>query len=290
MAERKHITPKGADSGAVNVTGVDAYAPQAIAQRVEAAGVTKAALPLNMLAMLGVLAGVFIGFGAAFYTLAMTGSTLGFGPAKLLGGVAFSLGLILVVIAGAELFTGNNLIVMAWADGQVTTLALLRNWLVTFVTNGAGGVALAVMVHFSGALSAGGMAETAAKIAEAKMSLAPVEAFLRGVLCNALVCLAVWLAYAAHTATGKMFAIIFPISAFVALGFEHSIANFYLIPVGLMAGAEGSVALMIGNLVPVTLGNIIGGAGGVAIVYWTIYGRQGSAAPSSGAAKENTHV
>jgi formate/nitrite transporter len=252
---------------------VEAYAPAEIAERMENAGVVKAGLALEKLATLGVLAGVFIGIGGALYTLVMTGNDLGFGPGRLLGGVAFSLGLVLVVVAGAELFTGNALIVMAWADGRVTTMALLRNWAVVFVANGAGAVGLAAIISLSGILALGGQGETAARMAAAKLALPADEAFFRGVLCNMLVCLAVWLSFAARDVTGKVLAIVFPISAFVALGFEHSIANLYLIPVGLMAGAEGDIGGMIGNLVPVTAGNIVGGAGGVALVYWIIYRR-----------------
>ncbi|VAW10069.1 Formate efflux transporter (TC 2.A.44 family) [hydrothermal vent metagenome] len=257
----------------VNVMGIEAYSPRQIADRVEAAGVVKAALPLDKLATLGVLAGVFIGIGAALYTTVMTGNDLGFGPGRLLGGVAFSLGLVLVVIAGAELFTGNALIVMAWADGRVSLLSLLRNWLVTFLANGVGAAGLAVMIFLSGILALGGQSETIAGIASAKMALPFGEAFVRGILCNMLVCLAVWLSFAAHDVAGKIVAITFPITAFVALGFEHSIANLYFIPLGLMAGAQGSIAGMMMNLVPVTLGNIVGGAGGVAMVYWIIYRR-----------------
>lgn len=258
---------------AVNITGIDAYAPAEIADRVKAAGVVKAGLAFDKLVTLGVLAGVFIGIGAALFTATMTGSTLGFGPARLLGGFAFSLGLVLVVVAGAELFTGNALIIMAWADRQVTTGQLLRNWAIVFVANAAGAIGLAWLVFASGILAAGGQAETAAAIATAKLQLPAGEAFLRGALCNMLVCLAVWLSFAARDVSGKILAVVFPIAAFVTLGFEHSIANLYLIPIGMLAGADGDVAGLIANLVPVTLGNIIGGAGGVALVYWINYRR-----------------
>ena len=262
------------DRAGTNVTGIDAYSPAEIAQRIEKAGLTKAALPLDKLIMLGLLAGLFIGFGGAFYTVAVTGSTLGFGPAKMLGGLAFSLGLVLVVIAGAELFTGNNLIVMAWADRNVTTAALLRNWAVTFLANSTAAAGLAYLIHLSGILNTGELKATAIAIAEAKLALPPLEAFIRGILCNTLVCLAVWLSFAAHTVSGKTLAIVFPITAFVTLGFEHSIANLYLIAVGILAGADGGFAGLAGNLVPVTIGNILGGAGGVAGVYWIVYGKR----------------
>lgn len=256
---------------AANVTGVDAYSPQQIADLVENTGVVKAAMPLDKLLMLGLLAGAFIAFGAAFYTLVVTGSTLGYGPAKLLGGVAFSLGLILVVVGGAELFTGNNLIVMAWADGNVSAWSLVRNWAATYVSNAIGAALIVLLVFYSGTLDDGGVRQTAISIAEAKMKLTFIEALARGILCNALVCLAIWLSYASHHVSGKILAIVFPITAFVALGYEHSIANFYLIPIGAALGAEGGMAGFFSNMVPVTLGNIIGGSGGVAFVYWVIY-------------------
>jgi formate/nitrite transporter len=255
-----------------NVTGIDAYSPAEIAALVERSGKGKAWLPLDKLLMLGLLAGAFIAFGAALYTLTVTGSTLGPGPTALLGGLAFSLGLVLVVVAGAELFTGNNLIVMAWAGGIVPTGALLRNWVASYIANALGAALIALLVFYSG-IWKGGVGETAIRIAEAKVNLTFVEAFARGVLCNALVCLAVWLSFASHRVSGKILAIAFPVTAFVALGFEHSIANFYLIPLGGLVGANVDFAGFVGNLVPVTLGNIVGGAGGVAFVYWVIYRR-----------------
>ena len=182
-----------------------------------------------------------------------------------------------MVIAGAELFTGNNLIVMAWADGRITTPALARNWALVFIGNFAGAIGTVAIVHGAGTLSMGegAVGATAARIAEAKFSLPAHEAFLRGVLCNVLVCLAVWLCFAARTVVGKILAVVFPISAFVALGFEHSIANMYLIPTGILAGATvpdgGAISAFMANLVPVTLGNVAGGAGLVALVYWIVY-------------------
>jgi len=257
-----------------NVTGIDAYAPAEIAVLIERAGVAKARMPLDKLLMLGLLAGAFIAFGAAFYTLAITGSTLGEGPTRLLGGAAFSLGLVLVVVAGAELFTGNNLIVMAWADGDVSGGELLRNWVASYISNAIGAMVIALLVFYSGAFDSGDLRLMAIVIAETKMNLAPIDAFMRGVLCNALVCLAVWLSYASHRVSGKILAIMLPVTAFVALGFEHSVANFYLIPLGIMQGAAGGTVSFIANIVPVTLGNIVGGAGCVALVYWVIYRRK----------------
>jgi len=248
-----------------------------IARLVGDVGLRKATMPVIPTTMLGVLAGAFIAFGAMYYTLVVTGTALGFGPGRLLGGLAFSLGLILVVVGGAELFTGNSLIVMAWAERKITTVQLLRNWSVVYLANLVGALGTALMVHWSGtlALGDGAVAATAARLAEAKIALPFGEAFFRGVLCNILVCLALWLCYAARDVASKVLAIVFPISAFVALGFEHSVANMYLIPVAWLAGADAITwAGFARNLVPVTLGNMVGGGVFVAAVYWLIYLRR----------------
>lgn len=262
---------------------LDPYSPPQIAARIEASGVGKIEAPLLTTLILGVLAGVFIAFGAMLYTVVMTGVDPGFGPARLLGGIAFSLGLVLVVLAGAELFTGNNLIVMAWADRRISGRQLLRNWVAVYLANFVGAVVMALLVHWSGILdlSGGAAGRTAAAIARAKAELGFGPAFFRGVLCNALVCLAVWICLAAHDVGGKILAIIIPISAFVALGFEHSVANMYLIPAGMLAGADIPLRAFAANLVPVTLGNIVGGSGGVAIVYWIVYRRGHRAEPAT---------
>jgi formate/nitrite transporter len=256
-----------------NPTGIDAFKPAEMARRVQTAGVAKARLGLVPLTVLGLLAGAFIAFGALFFVIVTTGAGDAFGPTRLLGGVAFSLGLILVVVGGAELFTGNALIVMAWAGSHVTTAELLRNWLIVYVTNFLGALAIVLGVVVAGTLdlASGEVGRNAAQIAEAKVALAPAAAFARAILCNALVCLAVWLTFAAHDATGKILAILWPITAFVAIGFEHSVANMFLLPLGLAAGADVSLPQIGGNLAIVTLGNILGGAGGVAATYWACY-------------------
>jgi formate transporter len=181
--------------------------------------------------------------------------------------------LVLVIVGGAELFTGNALIVMAWASRRISLLALLRNWTLVYAGNLAGALAMVALVYLSGSLEldGGAVAQTAAAIAKAKLSLPVAEAFFRGVLCNALVCLAVWLCFSARDVAGKILALVGPICAFVALGFEHSVANMYLIPIGMLAGAGFDPGGFARNLFWVTLGNIAGGAGGVAMAYWTIY-------------------
>lgn len=254
-------------------TGLDAYKPEEIARRIEDAGAAKTELALRQLLALSVLAGAFIAFGAAFHTLVMTGADAGFGPHRLLGGAAFSLGLILVIVGGAELFTGNALIVMAWVDRRVSTTGLLRNWSIVLAGNLAGALAMVALVGSAGLLT-GPYGATAARIAEAKAVLPLTQAFMRGVLCNALVCLAVWLTFAARDVTGKVLAILWPVSAFVALGLEHSIANMYLLPAGWLAGARIGIGASAANIAMVTLGNIAGGAGGVALAYGFAYARR----------------
>ena len=264
--------------------GFDAYSPKEIAERVENIGVTKARLPLLTVATLGVLAGGFIGLGALYFTLVTSDTSLGFAANRLLGGVTFSLGLILVVVAGAELFTGNNLLVMAWASRRITTKELIRNWIIVYLANLAGALGLVFLVVLSHhwQMNSNAVGINAVKIAAAKTAIPFWEAFFKGIICNILVCLAVWLALAGRSVTDKIFAVIFPISAFVAAGFEHSIANMYFIPLGLMlkdripvGGAENLSWLgLCSNLIPVTLGNIVGGGVMVALVYHFVYGHR----------------
>ena len=253
-----------------NPTGVDAYKPAQIAELVETSGVAKAHLSIVQTLTLAILAGVFIGFGGAAYTMVMTGVDPGFGPARFLGGVVFSLGLILVVVGGAELFTGNALMTIAAVDQKISMRDLLRNWGFVYLGNLVGAVALVLACAASGLLE-GPMGATAAAIANGKIDLSPTQAFMRGILCNALVCLAVWLSFAARSVVGKVMAILWPISTFVLLGLEHSIANMYLLPQGALAGAKLGWGATISNLFWVTVGNVVGGAGGVALAYRLAY-------------------
>ena len=256
-----------------DVFGSDAYAPAEIAARVSRVGVVKARLPWLTLLLLGVLAGAFIGLGALIFTLVASDASLGFAATRLLGGLVFSLGLILVTVAGAELFTGNNLIAMAWAGGHVSTVELLRNWALVCAANFVGAAGLALLVWLSGqaSMNEGAVARTAIRIAVAKAQLPWAEAFFRGVLCNVLVCMAVWMAMAGRSVTDKAVAVVFPITAFVAAGFEHSIANMYFFPLAILLGAPLGAADMALNLLPVIAGNIVGGSVLVALVYWAIY-------------------
>ena len=248
----------------------DPLAPYEIADRLEAANVQRANLPTRNLVVLGLLGGVYIGFGGALATLVATETTLGYGLGRLASGLAFSLGLIMLVVAGGELFTGNNLMVLAFASRKVTSQALLRNWGIAYLANAAGAILLAFTIHLSGIADNAALKATAIRITEAKVQLGVVPAFLRGVLCNMLVCLAIWLSVAARSVEGKAIAVALPISAFVALGFEHCIANFYLLPVGMLSGAPVSLSAFMGNIVPVTLGNTLGGVI-VAMAYYLVF-------------------
>jgi formate transporter len=248
----------------------DPFAPGEIATRLEAANVLRAALPVRTLVLLGVLGGLYIAFGGALATLVLTDNSLGYGLGRFVAGLSFSLGLIMLVVAGGELFTGNNLMVLAYASRKISTRALLRNWGIVFAANAAGAMLLALTIHASGILDGNAVRATAIKIAEAKAHLGMAPAFVRGVLCNMLVCLAVWLSVGARSVEGKAIAIALPIGAFVALGFEHCIANFYLLPIGMLSGAQITLAEVLGNLVPVTLGNMLGGVL-VAAAYYLVY-------------------
>jgi len=260
--------------------GVDAYAPREIAARVSAIGVTKARMPLASQCLLAVLAGAFIGLGAMMSMLVASDASLGFATGRLLGGLVFSLGLVLVVVAGAELFTGNNLLAMAWASGELSGWEVLRNWLIVGTGNLAGAVGLALLVWASGhtALNAGAVADTVVRLAIAKVALPWEQAFARGVLCNLLVCMAVWMSMAGRSVADSMLAVIFPITAFVAAGFEHSVANFYFFALAGLLGAAIGPSEVMGNLVPVIAGNLVGGSVLVAGVYWLIYLRPAQSA------------
>ncbi|OQA17753.1 MAG: putative formate transporter 1 [Chloroflexi bacterium ADurb.Bin360] len=279
---------------------LDAFIPAEMAAKAEGVGVKKATGDALQLFALAILAGAFIGLGAIYCTTVLAGTAaLPYGVQRLLGGLVFCLGLILVIVGGAELFTGNNLIIMAWANKKISTMQLLRNWGIVYAGNFVGSVATAALVFFSKQYTFGGGAVglTALNIANSKSALEFVPAVALGMLCNAMVCMAVWLCFSARSTTDKILSIIFPISGFVAAGFEHSIANMYFIPVGLFikqfdpnvfqlkafVDAGKTIAdygaltwgnFFIKNLIPVTIGNIIGGAVMVGAIYWFVYLRK----------------
>lgn len=266
--------------------GSDTYAPAEIARRVESVGVTKARLPALPLLLLGVLAGAFIGLGAMLFVLVKSDASLSFATSAVLGGLVFSLGLLLVVVAGAELFTGNNLLAMAWADGRISSAEVLRNWALVCLANFIGAAGLAALVFASGhtELNGGAIGQQVVKMALAKQELPPVQAFFRGVLCNVLVCMAVWMAMAGRSVVDKAVAVVPPVMAFVAAGFEHSIANMYLMPLAMLLQHFGPATLaattpvtwggMLANLLPVIAGNLVGGSVLVGLTYYVIYGRK----------------
>lgn len=271
----------------------DALLPKEMAEKAERIGADKTRLPVLSLLTLAVLAGAFIAFGSMFSTIAIsaTDNHLPFGVVRVLSGLTFSLGLILVVVGGAELFTGNNLMVMAWAGGKISLGQMLRAWAMVYAGNFLGAAATAVMVFLTGVHGNGDAAVGAAalNIAEAKAALPFFPALMRGVLGNVLVCLAVWLCYSAHSTTDKILCIVPPITAFVAAGFEHSVANMFLLPYGLLIREWAEPAFwtaiaqspadfdaltwgaLFSNLVPVTIGNVIGGGVLVGAVYWFVY-------------------
>jgi len=284
---------------------IDSLLPAEMAKRAEYLGVRKAEMPVFTMLMLSILAGAFIALGAIFATTVAAGGMsvaaadgsvafttgLPYGVTRLLTGLVFCLGLILVIVGGAELFTGNNMIVMAWASGKVTGRALLRNWAIVYFGNFLGSIGTAILMFFTRQYTFGSdsVGITALRIAVGKCDLDFIQATALGILCNALVCLAVWLTYSARTTLDKIISIIFPITAFVAAGFEHSIANMYFIPFALfikifdpeyMARVGEKIAnldvltwqaFFLKNLIPVTIGNIIGGAVLVAAIYWVVF-------------------
>jgi formate transporter len=279
---------------------IDAWLPPQMANRAEQIGIRKANMDFWSMLSLSILAGAFIAAGAIFSTTIASGSgALPYGVARLLTGFTFCLGLIMVIVAGAELFTGNNLIIMAWANGKVPTLKVLRNWVIVYTGNFIGSI-MTVFIMMGAqqyTFSKGLIGVTALNTALSKATLQPLQAFFLGIMCNALVCMAVWLCFSARSTIDRILSIVFPITAFVAAGFEHSIANMYFIPMGLLikqfatpsfwaldslAKATPPVtaatyanltwgSFLVNNLIPVTLGNIVGGTVLVGMVYWFAY-------------------
>ena len=267
---------------------IDAYTPKEIAQRIEKVSISKSTLDPFRVFALSLLAGAFIAFAAVFYTIVIHDSTLSSGLTRLLGGLVFCLGLILVIVAGAELFTGNNLLVMAFVDKKITLKQLMLNWGIVFFGNLIGSLGIVFLIYLSDQwlMSGGALGAKAVMIANSKVNLEFVPAFARGILCNALVCMAVWMCFACHSVTDKVLTILFPITGFVAMGFEHSVANMYFIPAGILAQMNPDIMQVVGssakvsnldlmgfmhNMLPVTLGNIVGGSIFVGMVYWFIY-------------------
>lgn len=287
MAETTNRTPVA--------TIIDALLPPDMALACEAAGAAKAGRDALALIVLGVLAGAFIALGAMFMTVVLTGTgELPWGVARLLAGLVFSLGLILVIVGGAELFTGDSLMIVACASRRITPGALLRAWSLVYLGNIAGAMGTAALVFFAGqhGFGDGAVGKTALTVASGKAALPTVQLFFLAVLCNVLVCLAVWMSFGARSTTDKIMVIVPPVAAFVAAGFEHSIANLYLLPYGLAlkawAGPEFWTAIgqsamaypaltitgALHNIAVATIGNLVGGSLMVGAVYWFVYLRQ----------------
>lgn len=274
---------------------VDALLPPEVALACETAGTAKAGRDPLTIIILGLLAGAFIALGANFMTVVLTGTAeLPWGVARLLAGLVFSLGLILVIAGGAELFTGDSLMIVACASRRITLSALLRAWSLVYVGNIAGAVATAGLMYLAGqhGFAGGAVGKTALDVASAKAALPTVQLFFLAVLCNVLVCLAVWMSFGARSTTDKILVIVPPITAFVAAGFEHSIANIYFLPYGLMikawatpeywaaigqdatAYSELNARSALHNIVVATIGNLVGGSLMVGAVYWFVYLRR----------------
>src|ERR1700761_6756295 len=266
------------------IFNLHAYSPAEIKEAVENIGVKKANFPFLPSFMLAIVAGGGVGFGALYYTIVASDPTWSFAAVRVVGGLVFTLGLALVLVGGAELFTGNNLIIMAWASGKVPTRTMLRNWTIVWFGNLFGALGLIVLVFFSHHLDMndGRIGLSVLNTAVGKIRPDVVTLFFKGILCNVLVCAAVWLAYAGRSVTDKIVAVILPVSAFIAAGFEHCVANMYFLPLAWLlvqtghapAGFDTSSITLAGivhNLVPVTLGNVVGGAGFVGAFYWVIY-------------------
>lgn len=277
----------------IQVIDIDAYAPPQIAARIDKVATLKAQLGIVKTFILSILAGVYIALGAQFATFVISDSTLHFGLTSLIAGIVFSLGLMLVVVGGSELFTGNNLIIMGYVGGRITTRAMLNNWVIVYIGNFIGSLTMVFWMYnthqwefFHDMVGA-----KALLIAHTKVNLSFKTALARGVLCNSMVCLAVWLCFSGRSVADKIISIVFPIGGFVASGFEHCVANMYFIPMGvtlrknpeIVAAAEKMAGktldlsqltwkgFFINNLIPVTLGNIVGGVILVGIVFWFIY-------------------
>ncbi len=289
------VTPDETDGNDnLKISPFDEMLPSDMAFKAQEIGIKKANLDFLSTLALAILAGAFIALGCIFFTVSQTsaGVAVPWGISRLVGGVAFSLGLILVIIGGAELFTGNNLIIMAWASRRLSTWRVVRNWGIVYLGNISGAIATALVVFWSQhyEMAGGAVGVTALDIGLGKVNLDFVPALILGILCNTLVCLAVWLTYSSRTTFGRILAIIFPISAFVAAGFEHCVANMYFVPYAILIQAGAPAAFwqaagvsaasydglswggfFLNNLLPVTIGNMIGGVCFVALVYWVIY-------------------
>lgn len=273
-APHQHLTP-------------DALTPSQIESKVESASIGKATMPKLKLFVLAMFAGAFVALGAAFFTVVMGDGNLGFAAQRLLGGLVFCLGLELVLLCGAELFTGNALMVLGKVSGKIGWRGIAYNWAMVWLGNFAGALLMVALIFGSNlqALNSGAVGDAMVSIAAGKISPSWGTLFCKGVLCNMLVCLAVWIGFGARTTVDKVVGVILPVSAFVVMGFEHCVANMFFLPMGLAAKAVGfgvsvagadalNLSGMFYNLSAATLGNIVGGVLIVVVGYWIAYGRE----------------
>lgn len=272
----------------------DSYSPLEIARKVEQIGITKGNLPFGKVSLLAILAGTFVSMGCMFYITITSDFKGGYGMMMLAGGFAFNLGLMLCVIAGAELFTGNSLLSIAWAQKKITLNQMFRNWTLVWLFNFVGSLIIVTVLYYTQAYAAGGnqVGARALYIGASKASLAPWLIFFRGIMANVMVCLASWMCYSGRTVTDKFFGMMLPIMAFVAGGYEHSIANMFFIPFAMLLKSQPAVVALAGvapaklayltpfyfgqNLLFSTLGNLVGGVI-VGVAYWAVYLRTPSA-------------
>lgn len=257
----------------------DALAPAATEAKAENIGITKAAMSPAKCFVAAMLAGAFIGFGGMYFCTFLGDPTMPFAVQRMVGGICFCLGLTLVLCCGAELFTGNALMICAKASGKIKWSGLLRNWVVVWLGNLAGSLLAMFVIYMSNlqGMNGGAVGEAFVSVAAGKVALDPVILFFKAIMCNVLVCLAVWIGFSGKTVVDKVIGLLFPISAFVACGFEHCVANMFFLPMGLLLnmggiGAAGAVTMggVVYNIALATLGNIVGGLA-VGLAYWFIY-------------------
>lgn len=261
----------------------DELSPAETTAKAEAIGVTKASMPLAACIVSSMLAGAFIAFGAMYFCVFLGDPSIPFAAQRVVGGLCFCLGLVLVLCCGAELFTGNTLLSVAKASGKISWGALAKNWVVVWLGNFAGALVAVFLIYMANVagMNGGAVGEAMVSVAAGKVSPDWVTLFFKGIMCNILVCLAVWIGFSARTVADKVLGVLLPVSAFVACGFEHCVANMFFLPMGFIlncggVGAQGAVTLagIASNLSAATLGNIVGGVVFVGLAYWFIYRRK----------------
>ncbi len=290
----------GEASSKTEITGVDSYTPAEMEDKAEKTAIKKATMPVVPSFLLAVVAGGFIGLGGMYFCIVLADASLSFAVQRVLGGTVFALGLSLVLVGGAELFTGSTMTVMAMASGHISLGQVLRNWAVVWVGNFVGALGLVFLVFMSHhtEMNNGGVGTAMLKLAIGKITPDAMTIFFKGILCNMMVCLGVWLAYACRGVADKIIAMLLPVGLFVAAGFEHCVANMYFLPMAWLLTVTGHVPAgldvsaitipgIVHNLVFATLGNIVGGSVMIGGMYWLIYRKGlGGVRPASSSAEQ----